>query len=209
MASSLRDQQDNESVSSVDSFDPAPTIVQKSITRQEAIDQAGDLIHKISNLDYNQEALKPRMAQWISEPVLRVLPPDLKSSVHLWCWHHDPAWFYKLSSFLDEDLLEWNYTVETPNRRKGMAWCGLGADILRFYVADLKPLRKGLPDPERRELVNKVRNGLSLFADYHDERFRKMESEMQSLLQQERDSIKAERNAFLAASELQSQAMLD
>ncbi|SPJ72819.1 uncharacterized protein FTOL_02548 [Fusarium torulosum] len=209
MASYLRDQQDNESVSSVDSFDPAPTIVQKSITRQEAIDQAGDLIHKISNLDFDQEALKPRMAQWMSKPVLRVLPPGLKSSVRLWCWHHDAEWFCKLSKFLDEDLSEWNYTIEIPNRRKDMAWCGLGADILRFYVADLKPLRKGLPDPERRELVNKVRNGLALFADYHDEKLRTMESEMQTLLQQERDSINAERNAFLAASELQSQAMLD
>jgi hypothetical protein len=209
MASSLRDQQDNESVSSVDSFDPAPTIVQESITRQEAIDQAGDLIHKISNLDFDQEALKPRMTEWMSEPVLRVLPHGLKYSVRLWCWHHDAEWFYKLSRFLDEDLSEWNYTVEIPNRRKDMAWCGLGADILRFYVADLKPLRKGLPGPERRELVNKARNGLALFADYHDEKLRTMESEMQTLLQQERDSINAERNAFLAASELQSQAMLD
>ncbi|KAM0469127.1 hypothetical protein ACHAP7_010240 [Fusarium lateritium] len=209
MASSSRDQLDNGSISSADSFDPDPTVIEKSITRQEAIDQAGDLIHKIGNLEFDQEALKPRMTEWIGEPVLRVLPPDLKASVRLWCWHHDPEWFYKLSKFVDEDLSEWKYTVEIPNRRKDMAWCGLGADILRFYVADLKPLRKGLPEPERRELVNKVRNGLALFADYHDEKVRTMETESQALLQQERDSINAERNAFLAASELQSQAMLD
>ncbi|KAI6750805.1 hypothetical protein HG530_014255 [Fusarium avenaceum] len=209
MAPSLRDQQDNESVSSIDSFDPDPTVVQKTITRQEGIDQAEDFIHKISSLEFDQDALKSRMTEWMSEPVLRVLPPDLKASVRLWCWHYSPEWFYKLSKFLDEDLSEWNYTVEIPNRRKDMAWCGLGADILRFYVADLKPLRKGLPEPERRELVNKVRNGLSLFADYHDEKIRTMEIETQAQLQHERDSINAERNAFLAASELQSQAMLD
>ncbi|KAG5658640.1 hypothetical protein KAF25_010821 [Fusarium avenaceum] len=223
MAPPLQNQQDNESVSSVDSFDPDPTVVQKTITRQEAIDQAEDFIHKISSLDFDQDALKRRMNEWTSEPVLRVLPPDLKASVRLWCWHYSPEWFYKLSKFLDEDLSEWNYTVEIPNRRKYMALCGLGADILRFYVADLKPLRKGLPEPERRELVNNARRGLSIFADYHEEkirqyeekvrhheeRIRRMEIETQAQLQHERDSINAECNAFLAASELQSQAMLD
>ncbi|CAJ0549797.1 Ff.00g034100.m01.CDS01 [Fusarium sp. VM40] len=156
MAPSLRGQQDNESVSSIDSFDPDPTVVQKTITRQEAIDQAEDFIRKISSLDFDQDALKPRMAECMSEPVLRVLPPDLKASVHMWCWHCNLEWFHKLSKFLDEDLTEWNYTVEVPNRRKDMALCDLGADILRSYVADLKPLRKRLPEPERRELVNKV-----------------------------------------------------
>jgi hypothetical protein len=90
-----------------------------------------------------------------------------------------------------------------------MACCDLDTDILRFYVADLKPLRKGLPEQQRRELVNKLRNGLALFADYHDEKIRTIETATQALLQQEQNSINAERNAFLAASELQSQAMLD
>lgn len=208
MAPSLRDQQDNESVFSVDSFDPEPTVVQKTITRQDAIDRGGDLIHKIRYLEFDQVALKPRIAAWISEPVLRVLPPRLKVNLHLWCWLHDRKLFHKLSKFLDEDLTEWNYTVEVPKRRKDMASFDLGADILRSYVADLKPLRKGLSEPERRELVNKVRNGLALFADYHDEKIRRMEIETQAQLQHERDSINAEQNAFLAASELQSQAML-
>ncbi|WZH40936.1 hypothetical protein QYS62_001875 [Fusarium acuminatum] len=209
MAPSLRDQQDNESVSSVNRFDPEPTVVQKTITRQEAIDQAGDLIHKIRYLDFQQVALRSRIAAWISEPVLRVLPPRLKANLHVWCWLHDRKLFYKLSKFLDEDLSEWDYTVEISNRQRDMACCDLDTDILRFYVANLKPLRKGLPEQQRRELVNKLRNGLALFADYHDEKIRTIETATQALLQQEQNSINTERNAFLAASELQSQAMLD
>ncbi|KAF4999585.1 hypothetical protein FGRMN_2333 [Fusarium graminum] len=200
---------DNESISSVDSFDPAPTIVQARVTRQDALDQAEDLAHKISNLEYDQEALKPRMTKWMSEPTLRVLPPDLKASVRLWCWHHDPKWFHTISKFIDEDISEWNYTFEVPNRRRDMGLCGLGADILRFYVTDLKPLRKGLPEQERREVVNKVRNGIALFAEYHDEKLRAVRNEANNILDKERELISAERSAFIAAFELQNQAMLD
>ncbi|KAM0342611.1 hypothetical protein ACHAPU_009338 [Fusarium lateritium] len=209
MASPSRDQEDNESISSVDSFDPAPTLVHARVTRRYALDQAEDLIHKIGNLEFDQEALKPRMTEWMTEPVLRVLHPDLKANVRLWCWHHDSKWFHTISKFIDEDISEWKYTFEVPNRRKDMAFCGLGADILRFYVADLKPLRKGLPEPERREVVNKVRNGIALFAEYHDEKLRTVQREANDLLEKERESMNAERSAFLAASELQNQAMLN
>lgn len=32
-------------------------------------------------------------------------------------------WFNKLSEFIDEDISEWEYTVEVPNQRKDMVWC--------------------------------------------------------------------------------------
>jgi hypothetical protein len=85
----------------------------------------------------------------------------------------------------------------------------MGADILRFYVADLKPLRKRLPELERREIVNKVRKGVTLFADFHDEKMKVMEREAHDLLQQERDSMDVERSAFLTAFELQNEAIAD
>ncbi|KAI1054498.1 hypothetical protein LB506_010702 [Fusarium annulatum] len=133
----------------------------------------------------------------------------MKHTVHTWCLSHDPLWFNKLSEFIDEDISEWEYTFEVPNRRKDMAWCGLGADILRFYVADLKPLRKGLPKLGRREIVNKVRRGVALFADFHDEKMKAMELEAHDLEQQERDSMEIERGAFATAFELQNEAIAD
>ncbi|KAH7248550.1 uncharacterized protein BKA55DRAFT_690670 [Fusarium redolens] len=153
--------------------------------------------------------LKLAVLKWLAEPILRVLPPEMKSNVHLWCKNHDPMWYNKLSEFIDEDISEWEYTVEVPNRRKDMAWCGMGADILRFYVADLKPLRKGLPEPERRAIVNKVRQGIKLFADFHDEKTKEMEREAHDLVQQERESMDIERSAFLTAFELQNEAIAD
>ncbi|KAF4422046.1 hypothetical protein FACUT_10844 [Fusarium acutatum] len=116
--------------------------------------------------------LKPAVSKWLTEPILRVLPPEMKHTAHAWCLSHDHMSFNKLSEFIDEDISEWEYTVEAHNRRKAMAWCGMGADILRFYVADLKPLCKGLPEPERREVVNKVRRRVALFADFHDEKMK-------------------------------------
>ncbi|KAF5689048.1 hypothetical protein FDENT_4550 [Fusarium denticulatum] len=209
MSAPSLDQQDTKSVSSIDSFDPAPTLVQKTITREEAFEKAGDNIAKMGKSKFVDKLLEPAVSKWLTEPILRVLPPEMKHTVHAWCLSHDPMWFNKLSEFIDEDISEWEYTVEVPNRRKDMAFCGIGADILRFYVADLKPLRKGLPEPERREVVNKVRRGVALFADFHDEKMKAMEREADELLQQERDSMEIERSAYLTAFELQNEAIAD
>ncbi|KAF5618010.1 hypothetical protein F25303_13131 [Fusarium sp. NRRL 25303] len=203
------DQQDAESVSSVDSFDPSPTLVQKKITRDEALEQASENISKMGKSKFVDKLLKPAVSKWLTEPILRVLPPEMKHTVHTWCLSHDPMWFNKLSEFIDEDISEWEYAVEVPNQRKDMAWCGMGADILRFYVADLKPLRRGLPEPERREIVNKVRRGVALFADFHDEKMKAMELEAHDHEQQERDSMEIERGAFATAFELQNEAIAD
>ncbi|KAF5697335.1 hypothetical protein FGLOB1_12830 [Fusarium globosum] len=202
-------QQDTESVFSVDSFDPAPTLVQKTITREEALEQASENIAKMGKSKFVDKLLKPAVSKWLTEPILRVLPPEMKYTLHTWCLSHDPLWFNKLSEFIDEDISKWEYTVEVPNRRKDMAWCGLGADILCFYVADLKPLRKGLPELERREIVNKVRRGVALFADFHDEKMKAMEREAHGLVQQEREAMEIERSAFSAAFELQNEAIAD
>ncbi|KAF4947773.1 hypothetical protein FGADI_10167 [Fusarium gaditjirri] len=203
------DQQDTESVSSVDSFDPAPTLVSKTITREEALEQVSENIGKMGKSKFLDKLLKPAVSKWLTEPILRVLPPEMKQTIHAWCLTHDPMWFNKLSEFIDEDISEWEYTVEVPNRRKDMAWCGLGADILRFYVADLKPLRKGLPELERREIINKVRRGVTLFTDFHDEKMKAMDREAHELVLQERESMDVERSAFVTAFELQSEAIAD
>ncbi|RBR16283.1 hypothetical protein FVER53590_05872 [Fusarium verticillioides] len=209
MSAPSLDQQDTESVSSVDSFDPAPTLVKKTITREEALERAGENIAKMGKSKFVDKLLGPTVSKWLAEPILRVLPPEMKHIVHAWCLSHDPMWFNKLSEFIDDDISEWEYTVEVPNRRKDMAFCGMGADILRFYVADLKPLRKGLPELERREIVNKVRRGIDLFADFHDEKMKDMEREAYELVQQERDSMEVDRSAFATAFELQNEAIAD
>ncbi|RGP68876.1 hypothetical protein FSPOR_5082 [Fusarium sporotrichioides] len=179
--SSRINESDSESVSSIDSFDPPPTVETKIITREEALEKAGDLDHEIGNLGFDQESLKPKVTK-LTEPVIRVLPPELKTRILHWSWHHDPHAFKQILQFMDENLQEVEYTVETPNRRKDMPWRGIGADILRFFVADLKPLRKGLPESERRAIVNNVRNGLSLFAEFHDEKVGAAEREAQAAI---------------------------
>ncbi|KAM0303910.1 hypothetical protein ACHAPM_003485 [Fusarium culmorum] len=152
------------------------------ITRQEALQQVGDLVHEIGNLDFDQESLKPKVAPVLTEPVLRVLPPEMKTRILEWAYQYDPPMFRQIIQFVDDDIGEWGYTVEIPNRRKDMPWHGIGADILRFFVADLKPLRKGLPGVERRTVVNNVRHGLSLFADFHDEKVGAAEREAQTAI---------------------------
>jgi hypothetical protein len=182
MSSSIQisNHSDSDSVSSIDSFDPPPTVETKTITRKQALEQAGDLVHKIGNFEFDQESLKPKVAELFDEPVLCVLPPDLKARVRAWSWHYDSQVFQSITKFMDDDVEELEYTLETPNRRKDMPWCGIGADILRFYIADLKPLRKGLPEAERRSVVNTVRHGLSLFAEFHDEKVGAAEREAQA-----------------------------
>ncbi|RGP81497.1 hypothetical protein FLONG3_366 [Fusarium longipes] len=180
MPSSLEN--DTASLSSIDSFDPPPIVETRSITREQALHQIGDFIHKIGNLEFDQESLKGQVSENMDEPVLRVLPPDLKTRIREWSWHYDSRIFQQISQFINDDILEWEYSVETPNRRKDMPWCGIGADILRFYVADLKPLRKELPEAERRNVVNTVRHGLSLFAEFHDEKVGAAEREAQAAI---------------------------
>lgn len=67
--------------------------------------------------------------------------------------------------------------VEIPNRRRDMPWTGVESDVLRNYVADLKPLRRGLLEAERRDVIDTVRQGLTIFADMYDEKVDAMEEE--------------------------------
>ncbi|KAF5241664.1 hypothetical protein FAUST_3738 [Fusarium austroamericanum] len=173
---------DLESVSSIDSFDPPPTFETNRTTRKDALQQVEDLVHEIGNLDFDQESLKPKVAQVLTEPVLRVLPPEMKIRILEWACQYDPPMFRQIIQFVDDDIGEWGYTVKVLNRRKDMPWHGVGADILRFFVADLKSLRKGLPEVERRTVVNNVRQGLSLFADFHDEKVGASEREAQTAI---------------------------
>ncbi|KAM0553409.1 hypothetical protein ACHAPJ_007424 [Fusarium lateritium] len=197
----------SEADSSLDSFDPAPTFVTKRITRKEALQQAGDLINMVDVPGFDQESLKPKMKEWLSEPVFRVLPRDLKRRVINWCHEHGGDLRRVIPRDLRHyDLTQWVWEAKIQDTRRDKE-CGLGADILRSYVADLKPLRKGLPETERRVVVNKVRQGINLFADYHDEKVEAMERETQALLQKERETMATEPSAFLTALELQKQAV--
>ncbi|KAF4440611.1 hypothetical protein F53441_12232 [Fusarium austroafricanum] len=194
MSTSSQDQQDTESISSIDSFDPPPKLVVKRVTRDEVLKKRGRLFRLMGTTEIFDKRLVSTKDEWLTEPNLRVLPPGTKRKMLQWCRTHDTEWYSKLSAFVADDLAEWEYTVEVPNRRKEMPFCGKGADILRFYVADLKPLRRGLPEEDRRQVVNRVREGLTLFADYHEERIQAME----------RDTEIA-----VTAFELQSQATAD
>ncbi|RKK18415.1 hypothetical protein BFJ66_g8551 [Fusarium oxysporum f. sp. cepae] len=68
------------------------------------------------------------------------------------------------------------------------------------------------PDPTlalKKTTREEVRKGVTLFADFHDEKMKAMEREAHDLVQQERDSMDVERSAFLTAFELQNEAIAD
>lgn len=90
---------------------------------------------------------------------------------------HQRNWCPLVDRFLNHTVEECHYMIEIPNRLRDMEWTGVGSDVLRMYVALLKPLRKGLPEAERRDVINTVREGLMTFADIYDKKIDAMGEE--------------------------------
>ncbi|KAJ4113239.1 hypothetical protein NW768_011515 [Fusarium equiseti] len=192
---------DTRSVSSIDSYDPPPTIETKTITRKQVLEEMGDLLLQLFDHEFDrsdQESARPQIAKLIHEHILSVLPTAVRVRITRWCARYHVEWLPIIHKSMDHDLEECRYTVEIPNRRRDMPWKGVESDVLRNYVADLKPLRKGLPEAERRDVINAVRQGLTIFADMYDEKIGAMDEQddlvdwkedMESSLREVRSSI--------------------
>ncbi|KAJ4011470.1 hypothetical protein NW752_008469 [Fusarium irregulare] len=186
MSSPMDDEQhsDTRSASSVDSFDPPPTIETETITQKQVLEEMGNLVHQLydpeicQHPEVHQETLRPQIAKLVKDDhILSVLPKDLKVQISRWCALHQPNWCPLVNRLLNHTVEECHYMVEVPNRLRDMEWTGVGSDVLRVYVALLKPLRKGLPEAQRRDVINKVREGLMTFADIYDEKIGAMREE--------------------------------
>ncbi|KAH7189656.1 uncharacterized protein B0J16DRAFT_118813 [Fusarium flagelliforme] len=179
---------DTRSVSSIDSFDPPPTIETETITQKQALEEMGDLVHQLydpeicQHPEIYQETLRPQIAKLVMDDhILSVLPKDLKVQISRWCALYQRNWCPLVSRFLNHTVEECQYMVEISNRLKDMEWTDVGSDVLRMYVALLKPLRKGLPEAERRDVINTVREGLMTFADIYDKKIGAMDGEEDEL----------------------------
>lgn len=95
---------------------PALVEVTHVMTRDAAMAQARDIVQRLGHRDYEQAALVPQMAEWLSEPVIRVLSEDYKNKVFMWCSQYDQQWLDTIRESND-DLLEYRYvdTVQEPD----------------------------------------------------------------------------------------------
>jgi len=171
---------DTRSVSSVDSYDPPPTIETRTITRQQVLEEMGGLLRQLFDPEFersDQESVRPQIAKLINEHILSVLPAAVRVRIARWCARYHTGWLPIVDKYMNHDLKECHYMVEIPNRRRDMPWTGVESDVLRNYVADLKPLRRGLLEAERRDVIDTVRQGLTIFADMYDEKVDAMEEE--------------------------------
>jgi hypothetical protein len=74
--------------------------------------QAGDIVQSLGHRDYDQAELAPQMAEWLSEPVIRVLNEDYKNKVFMWCGQYDQQWLDIIRD-ANEDLDEYQYVSST------------------------------------------------------------------------------------------------
>ncbi|RBR11680.1 uncharacterized protein FIESC28_08907 [Fusarium coffeatum] len=86
------------------------------MTREKAMEKAGDIAIRLGNRGCDQASLATGMAHWLSEPVIKVLSEEYKNKVFMWCAQHDETWLETVRS-ADEDLLEYQYVamVEAPD----------------------------------------------------------------------------------------------
>lgn len=51
------------------------------MSRDQAMEEAGDIVSRLGHRDHDQSTLVSEMAEWLSEPVIKVLSEDLKNKV--------------------------------------------------------------------------------------------------------------------------------
>ncbi|KAJ4013989.1 hypothetical protein NW752_005701 [Fusarium irregulare] len=91
-----------------------PSLVEATfvMTRKTAMAQAGDIVQRLGHRDYEQAELAPQMAEWLSEPVIRVLNEDHKNKVFMWCSQYDQQWLDTIRD-ANDDLDEYQYISST------------------------------------------------------------------------------------------------
>lgn len=104
--------------SSVTASTAGPHLIEAKylMTRERATTQAGCIVNRLGNRSYDQAALAPDMAAWLSKPVIKVLNEDMKNKVYMWCGVYSPGWLDTIRA-ADEDLSEYRYvsSIEEAN----------------------------------------------------------------------------------------------
>ncbi|RBR21426.1 uncharacterized protein FIESC28_04963 [Fusarium coffeatum] len=108
------------------------------ITRQEALDKAGDLVHTLMCIDVEQSALRSRMKDWADVHTFHVLPRGMKSRV-----------IRHFKAMLDEDMTETSWEERVPGPKKEI----LRSDLAKPWLDKLKDVISYLPDSAKQQLL--------------------------------------------------------
>ncbi|KAI8722927.1 hypothetical protein NCS52_00147100 [Fusarium sp. LHS14.1] len=175
--------------STVTDYSPIEQVVTRSITRVQALERAGDLINQVRNPNFDQFALKDKMGLWLSEPVIRVLPMDLKKQVLLYCSDHLPHWSVKIQEhyFEDRDKHTWQETIQVAPAEQVL----------------LKTIEAKNHPTELREAVTGLRRRIRPHGKYWD----KLQQDMVSVLKGSGTSTAEQREALVEEMSQQRQAL--
>ncbi|KAM6521716.1 hypothetical protein FSOLCH5_006469 [Fusarium solani] len=97
-----------------------PQVVKRSITRTQALERAGDLVNQVRNPAFTQSFLKGPMREWLSEPVIRVLPMDLKKK-HYYDERDEYAWEETVQAEQDVSFIVQGFGTSLAQQRETLA----------------------------------------------------------------------------------------
>ena len=140
------------------------------------------------------------MGLWLSEPVIRVLPMDLKKQVLLYCSDHLPDWSVKIKEhyFEDRDEHTWQETIQVAPAEQVY-----GKETLGSLLAKLKTIEAKIHPTELREAVTGLRRRIRPHAKYWD----KLQQDMASFFKGSGTSTAEQRQILVEEMSQQRQAL--
>ncbi|KAL9569012.1 hypothetical protein ACKAV7_006879 [Fusarium commune] len=140
--------------------------VTATTTRAEALKSGAEVLGKLDQPDVDQASLKLGMDMWLSEPHIRVMTEDMKHELFFWCEDYSPSWCELIKSCVDDELEAWSFETEVHADSKLNIPKGGGSNFLRLYgqLANKAFLLKSSNPSEARRLMDRVSNGINLFA---------------------------------------------
>ncbi|RSL67999.1 hypothetical protein CEP54_003044 [Fusarium duplospermum] len=191
-----------EATASTDGGDDSPIeqVVTRSITRAQALERAGDLVNQVRNPKFNQFALKDPMGLWLTEPVIRVLPMDLKKKVLLYCSDHLPDWSAKIEEHYYDlrDEYTWQETIQVAPVEQAY-----GIETLGLLLAELKAIERKIEPREIRKAVTTLRRKMRAHAKYWD----KLSQDVSSILKGSGTSLAEQRETLAREMDQQRRAL--
>ncbi|KAF5625074.1 hypothetical protein F52700_9449 [Fusarium sp. NRRL 52700] len=162
-----------------------PINVMLATIRAEALQAGAEVLNKLAQIGVDQASLKLGLDMWLSEPYIRVMPRIMKIELFSWCDDHSPSWCELISSCMDDDREFWVQETEVPADSNLTISQGGGSDFLRLYgqlANQAFNLNSSNPE-EARRLMDRVCNGIKLFAAKDQEKEARHEEARRNLVQ--------------------------
>ncbi|KAF5588518.1 hypothetical protein FPANT_6593 [Fusarium pseudoanthophilum] len=156
-------------IASVDSSDYSknePISVVLATTRAEALQSGAEVLGKLDQPGVDQASLKLEMDMWLSDSNIRVMPRAVKNKLFSWCEGYSSNWCELIRSCLREDRETWILETEVPADSNLAIPQGGGSNFLRLYgqLANKAFALDSSNPAEARRLMDRVSNGIRLFA---------------------------------------------